>query len=373
MSNTPPLRTAEATLLTADWPASATSIGALTVGRGQWASAAARRFPEARVVCSSLDLYQTEQCRLSAGDDVRVAFECASDPPDESWDLTGLPLPAHGDAELTRDRLQSFALRLASDGWCYAATDNPQDRWLRAELERLFERVSAAVGPTGVVYRARRGARTFKVKDFRAEYRFRDGERLIRVTTRPGVFSHRRLDTGARALIEAMQIEPGDRVLDLGCGSGSVSFAAALRAPGVFVESLDSNPRAVECTRAGAALNGLDNLLVRLDASAGSATPGACDVVLANPPYFSKGRIAELFLDGARRALRPGGRAWFVTKDPQATAAAMAERLIDVSAVPVRSYWVVSGRRADTAEVGGPQGQASGHETRIEETHDGRR
>ncbi len=33
----------------------------------------------------------------------------------------------------------------------------------------------------------------------------RDGERLLHVTSRPGVFSHRRVDPGARRLLEAME------------------------------------------------------------------------------------------------------------------------------------------------------------------------
>ena len=39
-----------------------------------------------------------------------------------------------------------------------------------------------------------------------------------RFLSRPGTFSYGRFDNGARALCEVMEIEPGDRVLDLGCG-----------------------------------------------------------------------------------------------------------------------------------------------------------
>ena len=76
-----------------------------------------------------------------------------------------------------------------------------------------------------------------KVKDFSCEFAFRDAGRLIRAYSRPGVFSHRRVDVGARHLMNEMQIEPGARVLDIGCGSGTVALAAAFRADGVQVHA----------------------------------------------------------------------------------------------------------------------------------------
>ena len=85
-------------------------------------------------------------------------------------------------------------------------------------------------------------------KNFRCEFAFRDRGRLIHAVSRPGVFSHREIDPGARQLMAAMEIAAGDRVLDIGCGSGTVSFAAAFRAEGVEVLAVDSHARAVECT-----------------------------------------------------------------------------------------------------------------------------
>src|SRR5438552_3409212 len=42
----------------------------------------------------------------------------------------------------------------------------------------------------------------------------------------------------------------------------------------------------------------------------------ACDVVLANPPYYAQLSIAELFIQRGRSALKPGGRLFLVTKQP---------------------------------------------------------
>ncbi|HXH82665.1 MAG TPA: methyltransferase, partial [Candidatus Tectomicrobia bacterium] len=46
-----------------------------------------------------------------------------------------------------------------------------------------------------------------------------------------GVFARSGVDPGTRALIEAMRVEPRDRVLDLGCGYGPIGLVAAALAP----------------------------------------------------------------------------------------------------------------------------------------------
>ena len=65
----------------------------------------------------------------------------------------------------------------------------------------------------------------------------------------PGVFSP---TATSKTLAEALEIEPGDTVIDVGCGSGVLAFVAAkLGAPeGVGV---DLSHRAVEAARANAA------------------------------------------------------------------------------------------------------------------------
>lgn len=345
MTGAPP-RTSETLLLRTTLPTDVDRVWCTSPGRAQWARDVAARLPAARVVCQFLDVYQAEQARAAAPLDPRVELVCVADPPDLPCQLVGLPLSARGDGELAREWLQHGHRLLDVGGELLASTDNPRDVWLRGELARLFERVRIEPHAEGIVYRARKTARPVKYKNFRAACAFRDGDRILQLVTRPGVFSHRRLDVGARALIEAMEIAPDQRVLDLGCGSGAVSFAAACRAPGVRVEALDANVRAVECTQAGAEVNGLADVVARLDASASRCDEAAFDAVVTNPPYFSHGRIAEILFAGAWRALRPEGRLWVVTKDPQAVADALDGRFTSLDVRPVRAYWVLCGRKS---------------------------
>jgi 16S rRNA (guanine1207-N2)-methyltransferase len=314
-----------------------------SLGRGQLAAAAALRFSRARVVCHFLDVYLAAQARAcqSPGPE-NLSMICQADFPPDEIDLAMLPFTAAGQAELTREWLQQAHQALALGGRLLAATDNPRDTWLGGQLRKLCDRVLRRADDRAAFYLGIKTRPLKKVKDFTCEFAFRDRGRLIRAVSRPGVFAHRRVDPGARALMEVMEVAPGDRVLDMGCGSGVAALAAAMRADGVTVYAVDSNPRAVQCTLQGAALNGQENVTALLDAEGTCDLPGSYDLFLANPPYYSNYRIAEIFLDAGRRALRPGGTILVVAKRPDWYLGAMPARFDRVAVTLVRDYLVIS-------------------------------
>jgi 16S rRNA G1207 methylase RsmC len=184
-----------------------------------------------------------------------------------------------------------------------------------------------------------------KRKDYSCEFAFRDRGRLIRAVSRPGVFSHRHIDPGARRLIDAMEIVDGMRVLDLGCGAGTVALAAACRRDGVRVYAVDSNARAVECALRGAELNGLTNLTAELNANGGYAGAGEYDLVLANPPYYSGFRIARHFLTAGWESLHAGGRILVVTKHPAWYEENMSAWFEGVTMIERKGYFLFQGER----------------------------
>lgn len=344
----PELRAAERLLIDALPDRAPANIVCTSLGRAQLAAEAARRFPASGVTCVFLDLYHAEQAQaLHAGGPANLSIVCraelADDPTRGPVELVALPVHRGGEAELCRDLLQAGHETLAIGGRLLTAVNNPADTWLHGEMRKLFEKVTCRRSDAGVVYAATKTGPLRKLKRFEAEFAFRDRGHLLRMVSRPGVFSHRRIDPGTRALLDAMEISTGERVLDIGCGAGALCLAAAVRAEAVAVHGIDSNPRAVECTRKSAALNGLNNLTAELDADI-RCEPRAYDVVLMNPPYYSQHRLAELFLQGARRAIRPGGRIYVVTKSPQWYEERLPELFIQVELQPVRSYWVLRAR-----------------------------
>jgi len=89
-------------------------------------------------------------------------------------------------------------------------------------------------------------------------------------------------DTFLLARVVAAEVRPGERFLEVGCGTGLVSLAAA-RA-GAVVTCADVNPVAVETARHNARENRLTVAAVEADLLAG--LPGPFDAVAFNPPYL---------------------------------------------------------------------------------------
>lgn len=317
-----------------------------TAGRAQFAAEFAAQHPSATATCWMLDLFQEHQTRAVQPPLANLRLMCAADPPSEPFDVVAWGFGRQGEGELVREMLQLGHERLAPGGQLVAALDYPRDQWLAEQLEKLFDKVQRKPHPNGVVYWASKTGTLRKLKNYAAEFAFRDGERLIHLRTRPGVFNHRELDGGARALIKAMQIEDGMRVLDIGCGCGAVGLAAALRSPHAAVTAIDSNPRAIEATHWGQERNRAENLVAALDCDGSSVAAGSYDLVLANPPYYSDFRIAELFVKTAARALRPGGQLLVVTKMAEWYAEHLPPAFANVSARVVGHYTVVSADKA---------------------------
>ena len=315
-------------------------------GVAQLAAVAAREFPAATVFCHYVDLYRAEQARRQLGNALpNLTLGCSPDFPPQSVDLAALPFSSHGEAELTRELLQEAHQRLVPNGVLLASTDNPNDRWLHEEMRKLFAKVTRRGSPQGAVYLARRDRPLKRARNFRCEFVFRDRDRLIHAVSRPGVFSHREVDPGARQLMAAMEIGAGDRVLDMGCGSGTVSLAAAFRADGVSVLAVDSHARAVECTALGASRNGLGNIAVEHRECGPRCGPATIDVVVANPPYYAGFRIARFFLEAAHAVLRRGGQIFVVSKQPEWYAEQMPEWFNAVAIEASKDYWIARGRR----------------------------
>jgi 16S rRNA (guanine1207-N2)-methyltransferase len=316
-----------------------------TSGRAQFAKEFAKQRPDSSVTCWILDLYQLQESqRTNSTLPTNLQFTCSADPPLEECNIVAWAFSRQGDSELTREMLQLGHQRLALGGQIIVSIDNPRDHWLHEQFQKLFHKVTRRAADDGAIYLATKQAPLRKVKNYAAEFAFRDGERLLHLFTRPGLFSHRRLDAGARSLIKTMHIEPGMRVLDLGCGSGAVSVAAAVRAPDIHVNATDSNPRAIESTRWAAKRNEVA-IAAALDCDGTSIERGAYDLVLANPPYYSSFRLARLFVEIGQRAIHRQGKLLIVTKTPQWYADHLPDTFNEVMTQPVGNYTVVTAHR----------------------------
>lgn len=104
---------------------------------------------------------------------------------------------------------------------------------------------------------------------------------------------------GYRAAIDPVLLaaftaaEAGERVLDVGTGTGAAALCLAVRVPGAMVVGLEKRAEAAEFARRNAALNGVDGRVSVLEgdllAPPPGLVPGTFDRVMMNPPYLRAG------------------------------------------------------------------------------------
>lgn len=123
---------------------------------------------------------------------------------------------------------------------------------------------------------------------------------LVALTTRDRTVKGR--------LVERAAIRPGQRVLDLGCGTGTLGLRVKLTCPGAEVVGLDADARMLRAARLKAGRTGAAVEFVRGHAQKLPFPDGAFDRVVSGlffhhlVPDAKRAALAE-----ARRVLAPGG------------------------------------------------------------------
>lgn len=112
-----------------------------------------------------------------------------------------------------------------------------------------------------------------------------------------------------RRLLAQVDLHPGARVLEIGCGTGNLLLLAHRLAPGVVTTGIDPDRAALAQARRKARRRGID---VRLDHGFADALPypdASVDVVLSSLMLHHLPSAEKApALREARRVLRPGGR-----------------------------------------------------------------
>ena len=288
-----------------------------SVSAGFAAGEYARTHEQADVICHFLDVFDaqstvTHQEHGRAGDSLNVI--CTPDLPEEKYNLIALPFRQQTEGELLLDWLDQAYLRLEEGGELVVTATQGRAHWVHQQLQQLFSKVTKKEGKKSVMFSGRRKGPLKRDRRFDADVSYKFEERIMSIRTRPGVFCHRRMDDGARALIKVSATLPGNSLLDLGCGCGvvGITLANAERS----VRFVDSNARAVSVAAHNAEANGVTDAIYELNCN-GTETEEQFDLILANPPYFSNFKIAELFAGVGYERLSPEGTLVFVTKTPE--------------------------------------------------------
>jgi ubiquinone/menaquinone biosynthesis C-methylase UbiE len=115
-------------------------------------------------------------------------------------------------------------------------------------------------------------------------------------------------DQARRGLLDQAQIRPGHRILDIGCGTGSLLIQLKRFSPGTDVVGLDPDPKALALAKRKAVRAAVS---IQLDQGFGDELPyhdGSFDRVLSSLmfhhiPADEKGKTVR----AVRRVLKPGG------------------------------------------------------------------
>ncbi len=192
-----------------------------------------------------------------------------------------------------------------------------------------------------------------RVRDFAATWQASvPGLAPVAFTSFPGCFCHRRRDEGGLALAEVACKELAERpagsacrLLDMGCGCGLVGLLVAARfkdaGPAIDLVGVDSHSRAIEAANLNAKNLGLAAETILSDNGTPARMDGTFDVFVGNPPYYSDYRIAEVFLETAVRALRPGGVCYTVCKNAAGLEPVQRRYFPEVEIVKRRGYAVL--------------------------------
>lgn len=111
------------------------------------------------------------------------------------------------------------------------------------------------------------------------------------------------------ALVELIDPQPGERIVDIGCGTGTLALALWQRAPGAFITGVDPDPAVLAIARAKAGAAPVDWVHAMGDALDDIPHLSGCDritssLVLHQCPVAVK----SLILRQKWRLLRPGGQ-----------------------------------------------------------------
>ena len=305
---------------------------------------------EGDVTCHVLDIYHRHAIEKVH----HAKVICSSHLPDGEWDQIRFKTgPKIHSGELSLDLLQEIALLLKAG----EETSSPLRKDSRFYLDfdgrerdrnDLLDKIEDSPD---------------RVRSFKAEWpaSVPGGDRLM-FTSYPGCFCHRRLDEGGLALAEVVSREltneefkmkngGGISLLDMGCGCGLVGLLIANRMGKSAIQHssfnvhrlvlVDSHSRAVEAATENAAKFGIPAEVILSDNGTPARMDGTFDVFVGNPPYYSDYRIAEVFLETAKRALKPGGICYTVVKNAAGLKPVQEKFFPSVNVISRRTYSVL--------------------------------
>ena len=284
------------------------------------------------VTCHCLDIYHRHAIEKTH----HVKAVCSPHLPEGPWDVIRFKTgPKRMSGELALDLLQEIAQMLG--GGLKAPRFVLEYDGKERDRNDLLAKIKVDPG---------------RVRDFSARWQASvPGLEPITLTSFPGCFCHRRQDEGGLALAEVVSKDLSSsiqqsslnprRLLDMGCGCGLVGLLIAKAVKGVQLVGVDSHSRAIDAANLNAQALGVGAEMILADSGTPARMDGTFDVFVGNPPYYSDYRIADVFLETAKRALKPGGVCYTVCKNAAGLEPVQKRYFPEVEIIRRRGYAVL--------------------------------
>ncbi|MGF0111511.1 class I SAM-dependent methyltransferase [Streptococcus sp. SGI.013] len=164
--------------------------------------------------------------------------------------------------------------------------------------------------------------------------------------TDSGVFSKKMIDYGSQVLLNALEVEEGGRLLDVGCGYGPLGIALA-KTKGLDVTMVDINHRALDLAKKNAEKNHVSANIFQ--SSVYDNVEGGFDYIISNPPIRAGKEIVHRIISESINHLVVGGTLTIVIQKKQGAPSAkakMAEVFGNVETVKKdKGYYILRSER----------------------------
>lgn len=165
----------------------------------------------------------------------------------------------------------------------------------------------------------------------------------------PGVFSKDAVDYGTRILLNNLFKEKGvTKIADVGCGYGPIGLSLARENPKATVYMYDVNERAIELTNKNAEINGIKNIVTKVNDCLDDVTE-EFELIITNPPIRAGKKTVFKIYEQSYDRLMDGGVFYCVINRKQG-APSTYKKLIELfgnctKVAQIAGYWVLSSKK----------------------------
>lgn len=144
----------------------------------------------------------------------------------------------------------------------------------------------------------------------------------VYLITDNGVFSKEKVDFGSELLLSTLTPSTmRGKVLDVGCGYGTIGLSIKVANPELDVTMVDVNDRALELTQLGAEVNGVT--VNAFKSHCYENVTGTFQHIITNPPIRAGKDVVYSIFEGAHEHLDTDGALWVVIRKQQGAPSAI--------------------------------------------------